>query len=211
MKWTPFLCLGKLTYYFPSLDELLIFYSLFSVVWNIPKSSVNVKIFFFLFAKLTSSEKFVILLITITFHTYVNNFIFTKSLRLCNSLSNGRCVNIPTVSCGPYHFVYIPLECHFQLYFSVALLSLLISSFLWFAVSLKMPLELISGRKGGHTATTFAVCSWTDVLTNHWQAVKGVTSVTSVIMMHICYSHGDLWIAELAERFVVYADTHSSC
>ena len=102
----PFLCLGKLTYYFPSLDELLIFYSLFSMVWNIPKSSVNVKIFFFLFAKLTSSEKFFILLITITFHTYVNNFIFTKSLRLCNSLSNGRCVNILTVSCGPYHCLH---------------------------------------------------------------------------------------------------------
>lgn len=25
--------------------------------------------------------------------------------------------------------------------------------------------------------------------------------------MFICYSHGDEWLAELAERFVLYADT----
>lgn len=59
--------------------------------------------FFSFFAKLTFSGKIFIALITITFYTYVNNFIFTKYLRLCNSLSNGRCVNIPTVSCGRYH------------------------------------------------------------------------------------------------------------
>lgn len=166
MKWMTFLCLGKLTYYFLSLDELLIFYPLFSMVWSIPKSSVNVKMLFSLFAKVTSSGKFFILLIAITFHISVNDFIFAEYLRLCNSLSNGRCVNIPTVSCSPYHFVYIPLECHFQLYFSVALLSWLTSSFLWFSVFRKMPFELISGRKGGRRATNFAVCPWTGVLTD---------------------------------------------
>lgn len=160
-----FLCLGKLTYYFLSLDELLIFYPLFSVVWSIPKSSVNVKMFFFLFAKVTSSGKFFILLIAL----FILLSMILSSLstfRLCNSLSDGRCVSIPTVSCSPYHFAYIPLECHFQLYFSVALLSWLTSSFLWFSVFRKMPLELISGRKRGRRATNFAVCSWTGVLTD---------------------------------------------
>ena len=205
----PFLCLGKLMYYFPSLDELLIFYSLFSMVWNIPKSSVNVKIFFSFLLNWLPLRNFSSFL---SQSLFILMSIILSSLRAfsCVTVSQMADVSIFPRSAVVHITVYIPLECHFQLYFSVALLSLLISSFLWFAVSRKMPLELINGRKGGHTATSFAVCSWTDVLTNHWQAVKGVTSVTSVIMMHICYSHGDLWIAELAERFVVYADTHSS-
>ena len=158
--------------------------------------------FFSFFAKLTFSGKFFIALITITFHTYVNNFIFTKYLRLCNSLSNGRCVNIPTVSCGCYHCL------HFT-WMSLPAVFLCCTFIVVNQYFEKMPLGLIKGRKGGHTATNFAICSWTDVLTNHWQTMKGVMSVTSGIMMYICYSHGDVWLAELAERFVVYADTHS--
>lgn len=70
-----------------------------------------------------------------------------------------------------------------------------------------MPLELISGRKGRPQLQTLLSVHELVVLTD---CERRRTLATSVIVMSVCYSQGDLWIAELAERFVVYEDTHSS-
>lgn len=169
---------------------------------SIPKSSVNVDVFPFLLKWLPL--KIFHPSYRTTFHTSVNDFIFAEYLRLCNSLSNGRCVNIPTVSCSPY-FVYIPLECHFQLYFSVALF-IVVNRFIFvdfqFFKNATWAYQWQKRRPQSYKLQGLSMNWCTDRL---WGGRH-----TSVIVMSVCYSQGDFWIAELAERFVVYEDNYSS-
>lgn len=104
-------------------------------------------------------------------------------------------------SCSPITLFTFHLNVTSSCISLFALLSWLTGSFVIFSFW-KMPLELIKWQKR-EAPQSYKLCCLSHELVC-WQLWEEWQSATSVIVMSVCYSQGDLWIAELAERFVVY-------
>lgn len=185
-----------------------ILYFVFSMMWNISESSFNGKFF----TGVTSSGAS---FFTATLFVYIYEFTFTKFFWLnIKSLSNGIAVNIPTVSCFFCKSTYTGFEFHFQSY------HLLFSGtfiFLWTVPLFYYPFlqNVLSiyhqETKKKHNYPLCCLCvNW--LTDTQWPTTERFWKEWrdwSLIRMHICDWHSDLWTEELAAKFLLYDITHS--
>lgn len=198
MEHPSFLCLGKCSCCFLSLDQLLIFQLL-----HFQCLEVSLKfLLFWFFCQLFHP------LITTTFFICINKFTFSKFLWLhiqnllknsSTQYSQGQLFLLLTLFTSDSTFTSSAATFHFFAIFS----SLLTNSLFWLSISVKC--HLVLSLREEESTQLHVLLSFCDLMLVHsgqltnrlWSKQQG----WPLIMMHNCYLPIDLWTRELAAKF----------